>query len=826
MEIPKIEDYQMTIKYDGPLKIAIGRSRMEKSWKNQTYAWARLLRRLAEPLKTAETHAEYMKMSKDDQDRIKDIGGFIGGALKGGRRKADSVTERQLVALDADFAPAEWAEDIEAGLGIKGVDYAYAVYSTHKHSPEKPRLRVLIPLDRPVTPDEYEAIARKLADRIGIDYFDDTTYQPSRLMYWPSVSRDGDFLFDYYDLPWVCADSILAEYPDWTDTSYWPESSRANEERRKLAKKQGDPTEKTGLIGAFCRTYTVEEAITEFLPDVYTKCSMPGRYTYTEGSTAAGLVIYQDGKFAYSNHATDPISGKLCNAFDLVRLHCFGALDDEAKPGTATTKLPSYKAMMELVQSDESTKLTVVDEKQQEAIADFTQEDDWKKKLEIGKTGVVNSLRNARLILENDEGLKSIVFNQMADNLEIKGEGLPWQHPGGFWREADDAQLENYLDSRYTEFSKARIMSAVTKVADDRSYHPIREYLQGLPEWDKVKRIDTLLIDYLDAEDSEYVRAVTRKTLCAAIKRVLSPGCKFDTVLVLCGPQGIGKSTLIAKLGGPWFSDSLNLADTRDKTAAEKLQGYWIIEIGEMAGIGSAGVKTLRSFITTQDDRYRASYGRRVSSHPRQCILIGTTNAEEGYLNDVEGGRRFWPVKTPAIGRKKVWDITRDEVNQIWAEAYKYAVEGESLILSGSVAEEAQAQQKEAMISDPREEMIVNYLDTLLPADWYERDLDKRRDFLYGSERPIPEATLRRDFVCSQEIWCECFGNSLKNMEPSNTYAIKKIMSKLCGWEASGTRKYLGADYGRQRGYVRKYGTTPRTPPGTTPGQQDNLVKM
>ena len=259
----------------------------------------------------------------------------------------------------------------------------------------------------------------------------------------------------------------------------------------------------------------------------------------------------------------------------------------------------------------------------------------------------------------------------------------------------------------------------------------------------------------------------------------------------------------------------LTIADTRDKTAAEKLQGYWIIEIGEMAGMGSAGVKTLRSFITTQDDRYRASYGRRVSSHPRQCILIGTTNSEEGYLNDVEGGRRFWPVNTPCIGKKKVWDITQEDVDQIWAEAKKRLEEGESLILSGEVAEEALKHQKAAMISDPREEKVREYLDRKLPDDWYERDLDKRRDFLYGTECPVPEAPLRRDYVCAQEIWCECFGYSLNKMERKDAFSIKSIMAKLEGWEASGERIRLGAGYGRQRVYQRS-GTTPGTIPGTT----------
>lgn len=814
MGIEKLQDYRVSIKYDGSLQISTGRSRHEKAWKNKKIYWSQFLIKLREPTRTPETYKEYVKLSKAEQDQIKDIGGFVGGTLKEGRRKAENVSGRQMLTLDMDTAPVGFLDDV--ALGIVPLDFAWAIYTTHKHCPEKPRLRLLIPLDREVTPDEYEAIARKIADSIGMDYFDDTTYQPSRLMYWPSVSSDGEYLFDYYDLPWLQADEVLSSYPDWTDTSYWPESSRARSARRKLAEKQGDPSEKPGLIGAFCRTYSVEEAMEKFLPGVYVPCNMPDRYTYAAGSTAAGLVIYDDGKFAYSNHATDPCSGKLCNAFDFVRIHKFGSQDDSVPADTAGTKLPSYKAMLDLITADTETKLTIGREKKAQAETDFQEyeNDEWMGLLTYNKGGMEKSLNNALLILQHDPELKAIVFNQMADNLELKGD-VPWKHPGRFWRDADDAQLEAYLAGYYTEFSKAKIMSAITKVADDRSYHPVREYLDGLPQWDGIPRVDTLLIDYLGAEDSPYIRAITRKTLCAAIHRVRYPGCKFDTVLVLCGPQGIGKSTLIAKLGMEWFSDSLNLADTRDKTAAEKLQGYWIIEIGELAGIGSAGVKTLRSFITTQDDKYRASYGRRVSSHPRQCILIGTTNSEDGYLNDVEGGRRFWPARTPMIGKKKVWDITQEEVDQIWAEVMVFVASGESLILAGDVAEEAVRQQKEAMISDPRSEKVKEYLDRLLPDDWYERDLDRRRDFLYGSEHPVPEAALRRDYVCTQEIWCECFGNNITKMLPQDTYMIKRIMAKMEGWENKGERRYLGADYGRQRVYERN-GTTYGTTYGTT----------
>lgn len=799
MGIEKLEDYKLHIKHDGSLPIATGRSRMEKEWKNRTYAWSQLLGRISRPARTQETYAEYMKLPKAEQDKIKDVGGFIGGALKGGRRKADSVQARQLITLDADYAPAGLADDL-----YLFIDGAYAVYSTHKHCPERPRLRILVPLDREVSPDEYEAIGRKIAETIGIDYFDDTTYQASRLMYWPSVSSDGEYLFDYDDTSWMSADGVLARYPDWTDTSYWPESSRATEGRKRTAKKQGDPCGKKGLIGAFCRTYGMEDAIGRFLEDVYEPCAAAGRYTYKEGSTAAGLVLY-DGKFAYSNHATDPAGGKLCNAFDLVRIHRYGHLDDEASPDTISTNLPSYKAMVEFVQEDKETRLTLGRERKQEALEDFEDEEDgdaWMAELTYNRQGLERSLNNALAILQHDGDLKGLAFNQMADNLEFRSDA-PWKRPGRFWRDADDAQLEAFLAKRYTEFPKVKILSAITKVADDRAYHPVREYLDGLPTWDGVPRLDTLLIDYLGAEDNEYVRQVTRKTLCAAIARVRNPGCKFDTVLTLCGPQGIGKSTLIGKIGMEWFSDSLNLSDTRDKTAAEKLQGYWIIEISEMAGIGNAGIKTLRSFITTQDDRYRASYGRRVSSHPRQCILIGTTNSEEGYLNDVEGGRRFWPVNTPCIGKKKVWDMTQEDVDQIWAEAKRRVEEGEPLILSGEVAEEAARRQKAAMVSDPREEKVRDYLDIMLPADWYGRDLDKRRDFLYGTELPKPETPLRRDFVCAQEIWCECFGNSLNKMERKDAFTIKSIMAKMEGWENIRERKRLGGGYGMQRVYSR-----------------------
>lgn len=785
------------------LPVAVGKSRFELSWKNKKMLWSELVARLATPTRTSETYAEYRKMGKPEQDNIKDVGGYVGGSLKNGRRKTGSVQERQLLTLDLDFAPADFFEGIELLA-----DYACCVYSTHKHSAETPRFRLLVPLDRAVTPDEYEAIARMYASEIGIDSFDDTTYQPSRLMYWPSCSSNGSYYYEYIDNPFLSADRMLARYEDWTDTSYWPESSRAAGIKKKLADKQGDPCEKKGLIGAFCRTYTIPEAIEQFIPDAYAACGKEGRYTFTGGSTAAGLVIYDDGKFAYSNHGTDPAGGKLCNAFDLVRIHKFGELDEDAAADTSMLKLPSYKAITEFIQKDVGTKIQLAAEKEAEAREDFADEVNdtkWTGRLTYDRRGQLETtLDNLMLILEQDEKLKPIAFNQMADNLEMTGE-VPWKHPNRFWRDADDAQLECYIARRYTEFPKTKIFTAIAKVTDDRSFHPIRKYLKELLEWDKKQRVDRLLIDYLGADDNDYVKAVMRKTLCAAVERVLNPGCKFDTMLVLNGPQGAGKSTLIRKLGGDWYSDSLSLADTKDKTAAEKLQGMWLMEIGELAGLKKTDVETLKGFLSRQDDKYRASYGHRVMSHLRQSVFIGTTNAKDGFLRDITGGRRFWPVDAPGQGRLKAWNITDEEVGQIWAEAFVLHKTEKLFIDDKRVEALADKARTGAFENDERSGMVREYLEKLLPDNWESLDIAERRDFLYGNDfgSKSGEGTVQREYVCNQEIWCECFKKTQADFEPRRAYEIAAIMVKMEGWEKFNASKRI-PPYGLQRIYTRK----------------------
>lgn len=796
MEPIKLAELKVPLKYDGQLQISTGKSRFETKWKNKQMLWSALVKKLQTPVVTPETQAEYKKMAKNDQDRIKDVGGYVGGALSGGRRGTGTVASRNIVTLDLDFAPYDYFQDLELMA-----EYAALTYSTHKHSKDQPRYRLLVPLDRTVSPEEYEAIARMLAADIGIDYFDDTTYQPSRLMYWPSVSNDGEYVCQYIDAPFLKADTVLGRYIDWKDTSYWPESSRAAGIRKRLADKQGDPTEKRGVIGAFCRTYTVPEAIEKFIPEAYTATDKPDRYTYTGGSTAAGLVIYEDGKFAFSNHGTDPISGKLCNAFDIVRIHKFGDRD-EGEQAADTTKLPSYKAMLEYVLEDVETKRQLGKETVEKAREDFP--DGELEALQYDQNGrLVNTVSNIAAYMKQDAQLDGIYKNEMSGFIEVDAP-LPWgEGRTGAWRDADEVQLVSYLD-RVGKFSKQKVQDALTKVADDRRRHPVKDYLESLPPWDGAERVDTLLIDYLGAEDCEYVRQVTRKTLCAAAYRILRPGCKHDTILVLNGPQGIGKSTLISKLGMSWFSDNLSLTDTKDKTAAEKLQGYWILEIGELAGMRKAEVETLRSFISRQDDIYRASYGRNIESHKRQCIFIGTTNAEEGYLRDLQGNRRFWDVKTPGGDLVRPWELTQFDVDMIWAEVMTYCKAGEKTMLTGAVLKEAEERQRDALESDPREGQVLEYLDALIPEDFYSWNLERRRDFFCGTGFPDDaKGTKRREYVSNAEIWVECFGLNRSAMRSKDAYEISAIMSKIPGWKKTNERPHL-KEYGRQRIYTRK----------------------
>lgn len=783
------------------MKIAYGNSRMDKKWKNTDISWEDFCSRVKTTQRTTETVEEYRKMRKGGQDSIKDVGGFVGGHLKDGRRKKGNVLSRSMLTLDMDYGTSTIWEEISTFF-----PYQCCIYSTHKHTPENPRLRLIIPLFRDVGEEEYAAVSRMVAKEISIDLFDDTTYEPERLMYWPSTSRNGIFVYKEKDGSLLDPDVFLNKYDDWRDTSTWPVSSRQSEVIDRSLKEQADPLSKEGVIGTFCRTYSVSSAIDMFLKDIYEPSAMTGRYDYIPADSSAGVILYDD-KFAYSHHATDPASGRLLNAFDLVRIHRFGHLDDRATESTPPSKLPSFINMCEFAIQDNEVKAQFTKERMEQATIDFT-EDNWQTALELDKQGKIkDTLDNIVLIIRNDSELESIAFNKHRDGIDAR-DGLPWEQMKGGWNDSDNAALKVYLSNKYGIYSPTKTKDAILAVAAERSYHPIKEYLDHLPDWDGILRVETLLIDYFNATDNSYTRAVTRKMMVAAVARIVHPGTKFDSVLILNGPQGIGKSTFFAKLAGDWFSDSLTLTDMKDKAGPEKLQGYWILELGELAGMRKTDVEVVKSFISRSDDKYRASYGVNVESHPRQCIIVGSTNAESGFLRDITGNRRFWPVRISGDGKRKAWQMSVYDVEQIWAETLVLYAKGEKLYLEGSDVELATNEQADAMESDEREGLVRTYLDTLLPDDWNVLSLYERRNYLNGSEfgGESRVGTVERTLVCNMEIWCECFGRDASAMKPADSYAIAGIMKKINGWN-----KYQGNKngtsnfpiYGRQRCYEK-----------------------
>jgi len=261
----------------------------------------------------------------------------------------------------------------------------------------------------------------------------------------------------------------------------------------------------------------------------------------------------------------------------------------------------------------------------------------------------------------------------------------------------------------FWQIAKDAFMDLAVALAREESFHPVRDYLAGL-KWDGTPRIDNWLVRYCGATDSAYVRAIGRIFFVAAVRRVRKPGCKFDELLVLESPQGMGKSTVlrILAVNDDWFSDSLPLS-ADDKKVIEQTEGKWIIECGELRGMKQQDVEHLKAFCSRQYDRGRLSYDKLTSERPRQCVFAGTTNSEK-YLRDTTGNRRFWPVKVGAIDLEA---IKRDR-DQLWAEAAAAEAAGEKISLDPGLYDEAAREQRNREVEEPWDDRLTEVLGDLI----------------------------------------------------------------------------------------------------------------
>ena len=815
--------------------ISVANSRKSKLWSKQELTWSDFVESLRKPIITDETQEEYFNMSKAQQDEIKDVGGFVGGELKDGRRKSDHVINRCILTLDADYANIDFINYVEMFF-----DSSYCIYSTHKHTKENPRYRLIIPLSRTCDAEEYEAVARMVASQLDVNIFDDTTYQPHRLMYYPSVSKDGEYIFYTNDTKPLDVDKILSLYTDWKDRSQWPVSDRESTKIRVYKNRQQDPREKQGLIGAFCRAYDVHEVIQEHLSDVYEPCG-DNRYTYINGSTHGGVLVYDDGLFTYSNHATDPTCSKLCNAFDLVRIHKFSHLDEGYDIKSRMDYLPSFRVMLRFVSRDKkigleseefmkkpSVRIKKIDStcnvtcntkecgferirkfvtcaiEKRKVSREIEEEEEWKNELIYNKKGIIiQSIYNVELVLKNDRNLKNkVALDTFNDKICVLG-SLPWNSSNEKrqWRDVDDAGLRAYLEKIYGLNHRNNIYDAWELIVYDNSFNSVANYLKSLKH-DGIKRLDTLFIDYLGVEDNLYSREVTRKSLVGAVARVFEPGVKLDTSIVLVGSQGVGKSQIINRLGKEWYSD--NITTVKGKEACEQIQGFWIIEIAELAAMKRVEIEAIKQFMSKQEDTYRGAYARNVKSHKRQCIFICTTNTHD-CLKDYTGNRRFLPLDVDGDkATKDIWkDLNNYEVDQIWAEAVKFYKAGEKLILSSKANELAKQEQESHTKHNPLEGIINEYLDMPVPDDWYDKDLYDRINYIRNAKKTGKP----RDKISAIEVWCELLEGDKKDLTIQKSREITNLILKNGEWIRATTIR-TGYLYGRQRGFKRKVKST------------------
>lgn len=790
---------------DRQITITVGASRNSIDWRPQSLLISELWERLRMPQRSTETVAEYLSMTKGQQDKLKDVGGYVAGTLNGPRRKASAVTGRDVITLDLDSIPNGQTDAVCARVEALGC--GYCIYSTRKHRPDAPRLRVLLPLDRTCTPDEYEPLARRMAEIIGMELADPSTFEASRLMYWPSCCADGQYVFYYADKPLLSVDGLLATYADWRDIASWPAHPGATPTAR-LAAKQGDPEGKPGIVGAFCRVYDIQAAMDTFLPGVYSETTHADRYTFCQGSTYGGAVLYDGGKFLYSHHATDPCGGRLVNAFDLVRLHRFGDEDDAAEPGTPVNRLPSYTSMCQLAAQDSRVTGLLMQDRWEKATAGFTnveggqtaEDTDWRMQLQYNKNGVPQgTIDNVWLILENDPALAGkFALNTFSGRGEVLGP-LPWNKEGRRrpWEDNDNAGLYWYMEKAYSISSNGKVDGAISLHSAKHAFNDVQTYLNGLT-WDGTARLDTLFVDYLGAEDSDYTRAVTRKAFVAAVARAMRPGTKFDQMVILSGPQGIGKSTLLDKMSKGWFNDSIRTFE--GKEASELLQGVWIVEVAELDAFRRTDVSRIKQFISQRADRFRAAYGRHVKEMPRCCVFFGTTNSDE-YLTDRTGNRRFWPVNVGTVpARLSVWQDLPENLDQLWAEAVVRWRWDEPLYITGELEQQARIQQERHREEEMSEGLILAWLDREVPEDWQNWTLERRRAFwngqVQGEIKLVP-----RDRVCAAEVWCELFNGEPKAARHTDAAKINSVIEATGAWGDKKPRRM--GPYGVQKGFGR-----------------------
>lgn len=801
--------------------------------------------------RTKEKYNEYLNADKNTQLTIKDVGGFIGGETEGNKRTNGIRIKRQLLTLDIDTKVPNVFAYLE-----RNISFFCLIHSTHKHNRDENRFRIVAPLSREVNEDEYQALGRRIAYQIenaphetfkGL--FDETTFQPNRLMFFPSVSSDAEYVCELLNLDMtlekqniIDVDKILELYLDYNDVYEWFQPEKVNEEQiGKSALVNKQPLKAKGLVGAFNRTYSISQAITTFLSKIYRQ-EYNGRYTFLGGDSHGGGIILNDDTLFYSHHGTDPANLYYRSAFDLVRIHKFGSYDNSYTPekeieGNAREKSDSFTKMIEFcrtlpeVVEHSDTNISLLQRiEQQEKYVNETFEEKKEEKEEKDKAWVVkldglkSDYAKLDIIFSNDDNIGNLFYyDTFRDNICFNRK--PFWHrnfvEGTALQDKDMSHIYVHLEKVYSIKGDKKIEHAIVVDADKIQKNKVLDFFESL-KWDGKERLETFFHEFFKVKLNPFTRVAFKHWLVGAVSRIYKAGSPMDYLLIIKGKQGIGKSLFFKKLATLDFDKATDhlYSDTkidfdRAKDSYEQLEGIWIYEWKELAGMNMSEQESIKAFVDKTEDKFRRSYGRRNVEIKRRVAFGGSTN-DKTPLRDRTGNRRFLVMEANLEQQecyiKDKTKFTQEYKDQLIAEAIHLYKKGFDIFEWSDVEMEYwDKSNDDNLTANDFKGIIESYINMKRPANWYSMSQNDMRlyvdgyDFQKGQTNlvsyqrmPMEEATK----ICIQELWYIC----LKQKQPTiNRYHRELIIQAMesLGFTYQRRQTRFGV-FGNQNTFVRK----------------------
>lgn len=759
------------------MPFATARNGKTKEWQHKEKSVRQVIKYLGAADQIELSQKEFNALGSAERAKIKNGNpAFFGGYFEG-RRTSTTVRTRSIVALDID---KKFNGDFFRYMK-EYCQYPFYIYESISSTPKLRKWRVLFFLSEDIDADYYEPVARKIAGNLSIiDYVDQTCYRKTQMMYAPVYCSDvidpvNEFIGEL-DQPFISTAEIMLDLGnDPLNPRTWDKAREEGALRSQNNMTLNDPREKSGLIGQFCRFVgDIHGAITMYsLPYVG---SGGDRYSYTNGTSANGFVVYDGGQWAYSNHESDPAAegGHDLNAFDLVRIHLFGDRDRE-KGYKEPTKAPSYKAMAEMLTGTADFQEFIAEENAEKVIETFGSEffDDvedetseaparstngkrmvlngrkvatnpaedkrLKNKLKRFESALVKSSENGQPISNKTNAFtavnkhpytaKRIAFDTFTRQFVYRGL-KPWNLKDGInatWIEEDETELAVLFEhSHGLKLGYETLARTIKAAARKNTYNSLADFLENqLPKWDGKQRIDTLFYDAFRAKKSDINALIARKTLLGGLERALNENETYiKGVPVLQGGQSIGKSTFwrLLALDPEWFTDSK--IDIGNKDGMSVLSGSFIVELSEFASVKRADRDEVKQFLSSAADKYRPPYGRDVLTFVRHNIFVGSVNDEE-FLTDATGNTRFKTVSCPGHpdGAQGVIDLlTQDYVLQIWAEAMQLRQQGESAYYNADEEELTEDQNAAHVAAGTNEDLLEAFVTSPKPLVWNDED--------------------------------------------------------------------------------------------------------